>query len=35
MLLKGEVKDGQTVLVDAARETGDLTFEVEPRQVAV
>jgi ATP-dependent Clp protease ATP-binding subunit ClpA len=29
LLLKSEVKDGQTVLVDAERETGDLKFEVE------
>jgi ATP-dependent Clp protease ATP-binding subunit ClpB len=28
LLLKGEVKDGQTVLVDAEHETGDLRFEV-------
>jgi len=31
LLLKGEVKDGNTVLVDADTETGDLKFEVEPR----
>jgi len=33
LLLKGEVKDGQTVLVDAERETGDLKFEVERERV--
>ncbi len=26
MLLKGEIRDGRTVVVDAERETGDLTF---------
>jgi ATP-dependent Clp protease ATP-binding subunit ClpB len=35
MLLKGEVKDGQTVLVDAERETGELKFEVERERAAV
>jgi hypothetical protein len=34
-MLKGEVHDGDTVLVDSAKETGDLSFEVEPRTVAV
>jgi ATP-dependent Clp protease ATP-binding subunit ClpB len=29
LLLKGEVHDGQTVVVDAERETGDLTFRAE------
>ena len=29
LLLKGEVRDGQTVVVDAATETGDLTFRAE------
>jgi ATP-dependent Clp protease ATP-binding subunit ClpB len=29
LLLQGTVHDGQTVLVDAARETGDLTFRTE------
>ena len=35
LLLKGEVKDGNAVLVDAAQETGDLKFEVEPQHAAV
>src|SRR5208283_679951 len=29
LLLKGEVRDGQTVVVDAEREAGDLTFRAE------
>jgi ATP-dependent Clp protease ATP-binding subunit ClpB len=33
LLLKGTVHDGQTVVVDAASEGGDLTFV--PEQVAV
>ncbi len=29
LLLKGEIRDGQTVVVDAKREAGDLTFRAE------
>jgi ATP-dependent Clp protease ATP-binding subunit ClpB len=35
LLLKGDVKDGDTVLADAENETGDLKFEVEPQHAAV
>jgi len=34
LLLEGAIRDGQTVVVDAARETGDLTFTPQPQSVA-
>jgi ATP-dependent Clp protease ATP-binding subunit ClpB len=34
LLISGRVKDGQTVVVDADREAGDLRFETEPVNVA-
>jgi ATP-dependent Clp protease ATP-binding subunit ClpB len=34
LLLQGGIRDGQTVVVDAARETGDLTFTPQPEAAA-
>ncbi len=34
LLISGRIKDGQTVVVDADREVGDLRFETEPASVA-
>jgi len=34
LLLEGAIRDGQTVVVDAARETGELTFAPQPRSAA-
>ena len=34
LLLNGSIRDGQTVVADAARETGDLTFTPQPQTMA-